>query len=384
MNNNMSDNNGKHKKTKAPREFDFERYHERHVAFLLTYLGHEYSGIAYQPDNPNTVEHVLFEALQKIKLCRFEGGCPVGFSRCGRTDRGVSAFGNVIAMHVRSNLTRERDGVEFVRIGKGSAEAPDEAEERAEMDYVHLINRVLPPTVRLRAWSPVPREFSARFSCDARTYRYYFPITDGLDLARMRQASSDLLGDHDFRNFCKMDGSISNFVRTIHNFEISAVGGMGCATIRGNAFLYHQVRCMMAVLFMVGHRDEDPSIIRRLLDIAAVHSKPPYELADDHNLCLWQCDFPPTAGLQWRYSDTTSLAATLRGLVQPAMVKATLLQSMYDDVLAQGGETHPPTSRRKLHIPLLERPPEMDLEGVMGRKARRADAKQKRTAVCTD
>lgn len=31
-------------------------------------------------------------------------------------------------------------------------------------------------------------------------------------------------------------------------------------TIRGSAFLWHQVRCMVAVLFMIGHGFESPEV----------------------------------------------------------------------------------------------------------------------------
>ena len=38
-------------------------------------------------------------------------------------------------------------------------------------------------------------------------------------------------------------------------------------TIKGTAFLYHQVRCMVAVLFLVGEGKEDERIISDLLDL---------------------------------------------------------------------------------------------------------------------
>ena len=38
-----------------------------------------------------------------------------------------------------------------------------------------ILNKVLPPDIRVLAWAPVPSEFSARFDCDQRTYTYIFP-----------------------------------------------------------------------------------------------------------------------------------------------------------------------------------------------------------------
>lgn len=44
----------------------------------------------------------LFECLQKTKLIEDARSC--GYSRSGRTDRGVSALCQVVALQLRSNL----------------------------------------------------------------------------------------------------------------------------------------------------------------------------------------------------------------------------------------------------------------------------------------
>ena len=57
----------------------------------------------------------------------------------------------------------------------------------------------------LLGWAPCPRpDFSARFDCTSRMYKYYFPRGD-LNLMRMNTAGAKLIGEHDYRNFCKMD-----------------------------------------------------------------------------------------------------------------------------------------------------------------------------------
>ena len=63
-------------------------------------------------------------------------------------------------------------------------------------------------------------------------------------------------------------------------------------TIRGYAFLWHQVRCMVAVLFLVGAELESPDIISRLLDIEETPRKPSYEMASELPLLLYKCSFP--------------------------------------------------------------------------------------------
>ena len=44
-----------------------------------------------------------------------------------------------------------------------------------------MLNRVLPADIRAVAWAHVAPDFSARFDCRERQYKYHFPI-DGLFL----------------------------------------------------------------------------------------------------------------------------------------------------------------------------------------------------------
>lgn len=82
--------------------FDMSRYEQRHVALRLAYVGAAYHGCAWQPDTPHTVEAHLFAALEKARLVTDRQSC--GFTRGGRTDKGVSALGQVLALRLRSNL----------------------------------------------------------------------------------------------------------------------------------------------------------------------------------------------------------------------------------------------------------------------------------------
>ena len=47
--------------------------------------------------------------------------------------------------------------------------------------YCGILNRVLPKEIRVIAWAPVRPDFSARFDCLEREYKYFFPRGD-LDL----------------------------------------------------------------------------------------------------------------------------------------------------------------------------------------------------------
>ncbi len=88
------ENRSKQKKRGAERPFDFSVHPRRHVALRLAYLGWQYQGFAVQENTDNTVEARLFEALLKTKLIQDRQTSI--YHRCGRTDKGVSAFSQVL------------------------------------------------------------------------------------------------------------------------------------------------------------------------------------------------------------------------------------------------------------------------------------------------
>lgn len=59
----------------------------------------------------------------------------------------------------------------------------------------------------------------------------------------------------------------------------------------GNSFLWHQIRFMSAVLFLVGQGKEPISIITDLLDVARNPLKPNYPMAPDYPLILEDCQY---------------------------------------------------------------------------------------------
>lgn len=93
----VRENSGNSKKGK--RAFDFTAHPRRHVALRLAYLGWQYQGFAVQENTDNTVEARVFEALLKTKLIQDRQSS--NYHRCGRTDKGVSAFSQVRQQHVQ-------------------------------------------------------------------------------------------------------------------------------------------------------------------------------------------------------------------------------------------------------------------------------------------
>jgi tRNA pseudouridine38/39 synthase len=270
-------------KPRDQRPFDFSKHKRVKIALKFSYLGHKYKGLVVQANTEDTVEHHIFAALKRTCLIPSDVNInKSSYARCGRTDKGVSALGNVCSLYVR---------------------------ECRDRNYCQMLNHCLPEDIRIIAYSEVPEHFDARFSCTYREYKYFFP-QGSMDIELIKSACKKLIGLHDFRNFCKKDDSYKNedddpedqqnFMRRIFNFTVQLVHqnlgnpklSMWMCVIRGSAFLWHQVRCMMAVLFIIGRGEDDESVIDLLFDIEKLpKERPNYDIAAEANLILSECGF---------------------------------------------------------------------------------------------
>jgi len=385
-------NNNKIKKQKKQKNLvsSQEKYRTRHVALQFSYDGTDFTGFAQNigKECDNSVEKAVFAALEKTRLLvqpdehgiqssnvkmtannekhttdnniniekednEASARTAAQYSRCGRTDKGVHAHGQVIAIYLKSafpltaQLLDGTDGssnklLEETMLPKNSIDGleclvqPKSKKSKAsnndnnqilplqqktitEYDYPRILNNILPPSIRILGWCPVSSEFSARFSCSQRTYRYFFPRRN-LDLSAMAQGLQYMMGKHDFRNVCKMNcEQVYNFERmlmkgkvvspqkvytvsmeeenpSIHSVndgdtEQTSPHDMCHVEIIGQAFLWHQIRCIMSILFYIGRKLESPSIVQQLFDIETNPAKPSYEMASDSALVLQDCKF---------------------------------------------------------------------------------------------
>lgn len=322
---------GAHRKTQ--RQFDFNKYNSRHVALKVAYLGWDYQGFVVQEDTEKTIEAALFDCLLKTRL--IESRETSNYHRCGRTDKGVSAFGQVISIDLRTNLLKGPG----VKVREGGTAHLRQGETTTEIRYVHILNKVLPPEIRILAWAPVEESFSARFSCKKRTYKYCFP-KGNLDLQLMSEAADKLVGEHDFRNLCKMDvgNGVTSFKRRILQTEVIVLdstenGSTMCElTVVGQAFLWHQIRCIVAVLFLIAQGKEEPDILDDLLNVEKCPRKPQYSMASELPLMLFDCDFGDD--LEWVY-EADWHEDNIRHLQQmwaQHAIRATMLKRMLEEL----------------------------------------------------
>ncbi|KNA09061.1 hypothetical protein SOVF_157010 [Spinacia oleracea] len=337
-------------------------YSKRYVALKVVYFGQRFYGFASEAQMEPTVESELFKAFEKTRLL-VDDRKGSQYSRCGRTDKGVSAAGQVIALYLRSNLKAETNSDRIVF----------EGQYEGEIDYVRILNKVLPNDIRIIGWSPAPVDFHARFGCLSREYKYFF-WSDDLDLSAMQTAAKKFLGEHDFRNFCKMDAvNVHNYKRRITSFDIIPSSEkfrdkeLWAIVIRGSAFLWHQVRCMVAVLFMIGRGQESAKIIDMLLNIERVAKKPQYNMASEMPLVLHSCEFE---GLRFFISADArqALCSSLANDCENLMLQFAIFRDALDscssveDDEGRNSLTKGTGTKKCLHIPLLTRETEPSYE----------------------
>ena len=145
------------------------------ILSVLPYSGTPYHGFAIQKDTKETVEEYLFHALEKTHLIESRKTC--NFSKCGRTDKGVSAFGNVVSVDIRmipSRYDAHCSRLTQINVHHRHLIIIVDRDERvpANVYLLGILNKVLPDTIRITGADYVDSAFSARFSCKSRCYKY--------------------------------------------------------------------------------------------------------------------------------------------------------------------------------------------------------------------
>ncbi|KAK9110576.1 hypothetical protein Sjap_018636 [Stephania japonica] len=330
----------------------------RFVALKIMYFGQRFYGFASQAQMDPTIESEIFKALKKTRLL-VSSEKEAMYSRCGRTDRGVSSVGQELvdigfplsnaAQFSKPHLSQ------YQLIGDGDGDDITSFSCRLpfffpeEIDYVKVLNRVLPNDIRVISWSPAAVDFHARFSCLSREYKYLF-WKGNLDTAAMERAGKKFVGQHDFRNFCKMDAAnVHNYSRHITCFDIFSCkerckdDQLWAVRIKGSAFLWHQM-------------------VEELLDTERTPRKPQYKMAPELPLILQSCEFK---GLNFICSPDAQkvLHEHFENELRSHKLQAAIFEEALLSCLSTTNDGSPLIKevKKTTHIPLLLRPTERKL-----------------------
>lgn len=240
----------------------------RRVKLTIAYDGTNYCGWQVQP-NGITIEEVVNKALSKLTG---ENIVVIGASR---TDSGVHAMGNVAVFDTNTTIPPERIAM--------------------------AVNRILPEDIVVVKSEEVPLDFHPRYCDCEKTYEYHivntripiptkrltnYFVSYELDIEKMREAASYLVGEHDFASFCNIKTDVESTVRTVKELEILKNGNEITIRISGNGFLYNMVRIIVGTLIRVGRGFYEPKQVKEILE--AKNRKAAGVTAPPHGLMLME------------------------------------------------------------------------------------------------
>jgi len=207
----------------------------------IEYDGSAYSGWQTQ-QSLRTIQDLVESALSGVAAEHVEVVC------AGRTDSGVHARWQIA--HFDTNVTRPMRG------------------------WVMGANTELPRDISLVWARPVPLHFHARYTAEARTYRYLILnrtarsalaekraaiVFKPLDHQRMAEAAAHLCGHYDFSAFRSSECQSNSPIRRVEHLSVERLGEWVIIEATANAFLHHMMRNIVGLLIEVGKGDAPPS-----------------------------------------------------------------------------------------------------------------------------
>lgn len=218
------------------------------VKLVVAYDGTNYQGWQVQP-NGITIEEVLNTTLSELL------GEKIVVTGASRTDSGVHSLGNVAVFDTSTRMPADK--ISFA------------------------LNQRLPEDIVIQGSSQVADDFHPRFCESEKTYCYkilnrtfaiptlrkdslfyHYP----LDVAKMQEGISYLVGEHDFTSFASIHSQTKTFVRCIKEASVTKEGDMISIRLTGNGFLYNMVRIIAGTLIQVGGGVLEPEDIKRILE----------------------------------------------------------------------------------------------------------------------
>ncbi|GAE26086.1 tRNA pseudouridine synthase A [Halalkalibacter wakoensis JCM 9140] len=237
----------------------------------IQYDGARYKGWQRLGDTDNTIQGKIENVLSEMT------GKTIEIIGSSRTDAGVHALEQVANVKLAGEMT--------------------------ESEIHQYLNRYLPQDISVTAVTAVHERFHARFNAKEKTYVYKiwnesYPnpfmrkhslhVAEKLDLAKVREAASYFVGEHDFTAFSNAKSKKKTTVRHIDTIQIEEDAGFVNIRVRGNGFLYNMVRKMVGTLIQVGLGE------RKLEEIQSILESKDRSLAgfaDAHGLYLEKIGF---------------------------------------------------------------------------------------------
>ena len=201
----------------------------------LEYDGKSYKGWQKQKYTDNTIQEKIESSIEillktKIKL-----------NVAGRTDAGVSAFGQIANFNIPLKLDPQQ--------------------------FTYSLNALLPDSITLKKILSVNPSFHSRYSAKKREYIYnvtfkkksigrdwYYKLNGKIDFMKIDQFVKFIRQQTYFRSFCKNREDKKNFVCFIYDFRYKIVKSRDELVFRitANRFLHSMIRAIIGCALDIG------------------------------------------------------------------------------------------------------------------------------------
>eukprot|EP00002_Diphylleia_rotans_P025211 TRINITY_DN4984_c0_g3_i1.p1 TRINITY_DN4984_c0_g3~~TRINITY_DN4984_c0_g3_i1.p1 ORF type:complete len:450 (-),score=105.13 TRINITY_DN4984_c0_g3_i1:1125-2474(-) len=276
-------------------------YPKKKIAMLFAYNGEGYQGLQMNSGVrtiEEDIEKALFEA-GAITPSNYGDLHKIGWQRAARTDKGVSALGQVASF-------------KCILLP----------------DVIDRINEKLPEQIRVLDYTRITGGFNSKNNCDGRKYSYLLPTFgfapshsgsklenipyapryqfDHNTLMRVRYFLKRFVGTHNFHNYTiDKKPSDPSAMRVIRSFECSdpfQLDGMEVVlmTVIGQSFMLHQIRKMIGTVISVVRGDITEGIFAETLTPAVIRTP----MAPGVGLFLERCYYK---GYEAKYRDKAPL-----------------------------------------------------------------------------
>ncbi|GJM29209.1 MAG: tRNA pseudouridine synthase A [Cyclobacteriaceae bacterium] len=198
----------------------------------LSYNGKAYHGWQLQK-NAHSIQQEFNNALEVIFKQKIE---TVG---SGRTDSGVHALQQVCHLDLEQPVDVQKS--------------------------LYRLNSLLPNDIAVKRMFKVPDSAHARFDAISRSYRYFittvknpfetetsYYFSKQISMQHMNEAATVLLGEQNFKSFCKKKSSADHYVCTINHASWQVDNDRYCFYVSANRFLRGMVRALVGTLLDVG------------------------------------------------------------------------------------------------------------------------------------
>ena len=216
---------------------------------IVEYDGTGLAGWQRQADVPS-VQQCIEDSIEKFTNEK------VRLHVAGRTDAGVHAYGQVAHFDMNKDMIADK--------------------------IMGAINQHIKPNrIAIVKCDKVNDEFHARFSAKKRYYVYriinrraplaidsgrawFVPIA--LDVEKMKEAASYLVGKHDFSSFRDSQCQSNSSVKTLDEVRIEQSGNLIEIYVSAKSFLHHMVRNITGTLKFVGEGKWKPEKMRDIIE----------------------------------------------------------------------------------------------------------------------